>query len=97
MKVRIAAVLAAAILIVVPVSVANAAETCVKLSLPSETVCSPNGFVHLSAGEKFKKVYRVERTFDRPDDRRSPRSLFRHTSYRLVFVGYLLSEQGTAK
>jgi hypothetical protein len=45
MKQLIAAVLAAAVLVVIPVSVVSAApakQSCVRLSLPNQTVCSPN-------------------------------------------------------
>ena len=99
MKQRIAAVLAAAALVVIPVSGVSAApakQSCVRLSLPNETVCSPNGFEYRSVGEKFVKVYKVVRNFTRPEDRRPP--LFqRSLSFSLVFVGYLLSEQTAAK
>jgi hypothetical protein len=98
MRTRIAVVIAALALSVVPLSAASAAETCVRLSLPNQTVCSSNGFVYQAIGEKFTRVYKVERQFVRPEDSRSPRFVrLSGSEFRLVFVGLILQSQTETK
>jgi hypothetical protein len=98
MKYRIAVLLSAALIAATPLSAAKAAETCIKLSLPNQSVCSSNGFVYQTVGEKFTKVFKVERKFVRPEDRRSPLfSKLSGSEFRLVFVGYMLTERTAAQ